>query len=69
MIRTAFFLETLIKHKEIEDGASIIHLPDWILPLRPSWSHLEEPGTTRLQNSCLGIHPGIPADLIISAMR
>jgi hypothetical protein len=36
-------------------GASIIHLPNWILPLCLSWS-LEEPGRDQAQSSSLGIH-------------
>jgi hypothetical protein len=41
-------------------GASIIHPPEWILPLCLFWS-LEEPGGNQAQSSNLSIHPGIPA--------
>jgi len=42
-------------------GASIIHLPDWVLPLCPFVEPPEEPGSDQAQSSSLGIHPGIPA--------
>jgi hypothetical protein len=43
-----------------DSGASIIHLPDWILPsaFAGVWKSLE---ATRLKAPSLGIHPGIPA--------
>ncbi len=45
-------------------GASVIRLPDWILSLRPSWSHRKSLGSNQAQSSRLDTHPGRPTGTI-----
>src|SRR4030088_1353485 len=39
----------------VVSGNTMIHLPDRILPRRPSWSHLEKPGSNQARSSSLGL--------------